>query len=185
LSSEKALQICLKALESGSGQEVLARGAYGVLTRDNAVAFIEALEFVLAQLGRPDALAGHPREQLIAQVAQTFPRGSAEDQYAIANARELWSETQSRWDLMPQEEKLAFARDVLVLAWGEQAVAGSAGQGGAGGGSGTGASMYINPNYPGSDCWASAGCADYDAGSGTYTYEEYNYNTGSYDYYEQ
>ena len=33
-------------------------------------------------------------------------------------------------------------------------------------------------------CWASAGCADYDSSNDTYTYEEYNTDTGSYDYYD-
>lgn len=173
---------------AGSGDQVLARGAYGVLTQDNAAAYVEALQFVLSQLGVSQLLQGVSDQQLYTQLARGFSAGSAEDQAGLANARARWDSTKASWNSMSQPAKLEFARDVVYVAWGDQGLArlglggGAAQGGGGGGGSGGVGGFDVNPNYPGSDCWASAGCTDYDAGSGTYTYEDYNYDTGSYDY---
>ena len=178
----------LEAAPNG-GDPVLARGAYAVLTQDNAAAYVEALRFVLGQLGAGQLLQGVSDQQLYAQLARGFSAGSAQDQIGLSAARERWNATRSGWNALSQAAKLEFARDVVYVAWGDPGLArlglgGGAGQGGSDGGSGgAGVGGFdVNPNYPGSDCWASAGCTDYDAGSGTYTYEDYNYDTGSYDY---
>lgn len=177
------------AAAPNGGDPVLARGTYAVLTQDNAAAYVEALRFVLGQLGAGQLLQGVSDQQLYAQLARGFSAGSPEDQLGLAVARERWNATRAGWDALSQAAKLEFARDVVYVAWGDQGLArlglgDGVGQGGGGGGSGGGGvgGFDINPNYPGSDCWASAGCTDYDAGSGTYTYEDYDYDTGSYDY---
>ena len=172
--------------EAATGDPVLARGAYAVLTQDNAGAYAEALRFVLGQLGAGQLLQGVSNQQLYAQLARGFSAASPRDQLGLAGARERWKATRAGWEALPQAAKLEFARDVVYLAWGDQGLArlglgDGEWQGGASGGSGVGG-FDVNPNDPGSDCWAPAGCTDYNAGSGTYTYEDYNYDTGSYDY---
>ena len=152
-----------------------------------SVSLVDA--YFLGQLGTGQLLQGVSDQQLYAQLARGFSAGSAQDQLGLAAARERWNATRAGWDALSQAAKLEFARDVVYVAWGDQGLArlglgDGVGQGGGGGGSGGGGvgGFDINPNYPGSDCWASAGCTDYDAGSGTYTYEDYNYDTGGYDY---
>ena len=95
----------------------------------------------------------------------------------LANARPLWTQYRSQWGTLPLQAKQEFAYYVLALVYGEQVAAQALGlnteaeQRGDGG---------YNPsvddmlgNVPGTtDCWGSAGCTGYDAGTGTYTFDE-------------
>lgn len=170
---------------TGGGQ-VLAQGQGGALTVDAVVAYIEALEFSLAQIGQPTQFPQEARMEIAQRMAQAYPSVPVETQQELAQARALWTQYARAWGTLALEQKQEFVYFVLSVYAGEEAAAQAlglnAGGGSGAGGDGTyGESYHINPNYEGSDCWASAGCADYTP-EGGYVYEEYNPTTDSYDY---
>ena len=55
---------------------VMAQGAYGTLTQDNAAAFIEALEFSLQQVGYVASFSESDRVQLFQTLQQNYPFGT-------------------------------------------------------------------------------------------------------------
>ncbi len=161
--------------------DVLAEGPGGTFTRDAAHAYVEALEFVLAEVGQPATFDAYQRAQIHEALAAGFADLPPEAQTDLANARPLWTRYHSEWATLPFESKQEFAYHVLAIAYGEQAAAqalglnagGGTAQPGAGGGAAPSVDDMIG-NVPGTtDCWASAGCSGYDPGSGTYTYESY------------
>ena len=98
-------------------------------------------------------------------------------QVDLANARPLWTQYRSQWGTLPLQAKQEFAYYVLALAYGEQAAGQALGLNtGDAGGSGGGYNPSVDDmlgNVPGTtDCWGSAGCTGYDAGTGTYTFDE-------------
>lgn len=155
-------------------QDVVARGQFGVLTRDNALALYEATAFCLEQVGQPQLLEGVSADQAIQGYAQAFPAADADTQAALGSARQQWQQTRQGWDAMSLADKRAFALDVLTLSFGDQAARQMLGIG-SGGGSGSsdlGSMPSFDEGYEGSDCWGSAGCSDYSTDSG-YTYDSY------------
>lgn len=158
------------------GGQVIAQGMGGALTTDAIAAYFEALEFVHSQLGQPMQFDAAVRQQFTQTLAANFASLPPDTQQTLAQARPLWTQYAQSWAMLPMTEKQDFAYFVLAIAYGEQTAAQALGvqQGGGGGGDGGtyGGDVYIDPNYPGSDCWASAGCS-YDSGSGTYNYETY------------
>ena len=158
-----------------AGGQVLAQGMGGALTTDAVAAYFEALEFVHGQLGQPMQFDAQVRQQFTQTLATNFATLPAETQQTLAQARPLWTQYAQSWAMLPMGEKQEFAYFVLAVAYGEQAAAQALGvRPGGGGGGGSGGGSYggidMNQSYPGSDCWASAGCS-YDGGTNTYNYE--------------
>lgn len=179
-----ALVLCLSAAPPGqagsslaapaAADEVLAEGAGGDLTRGGADAFVDALQFTLEQLGRPADFDDPSRAQIRDALADHFGGFPPAVQADLANARAIVDHYLQAWPMLGGEERRDFAYTVLAIAFGEQAAADALGmgQGGSSGGSGASGLPDVDAPVPGSDCWAAAGCADYDAGTGTYTFEE-------------
>jgi hypothetical protein len=160
--------------------DTLGYGAGGVLTRDGAAAYIEALEFVLAQMGKPMSFNAQARQQIEQGLATLYPQLPAQAQASLAQARTIWTEYRTQWDGLDLDTRRAFAYDVLALAVGEQAAAKALGmspQSASSSASSGGSDDYrptvddLMGSVPGSDCWASAGCVSYDSSTNTYTYE--------------
>jgi hypothetical protein len=157
---------------------VLAQGAGGTFTRDAADAYIEALEFTLAEIGQPTTFEPGERGQIHEALAAGFADLPVEAQIDLANARPLWTQFRSEWSTLPLQAKQEFAYYILTLAYGEQAAGQALGL--SAGDAEEGASDTYRPsvddmigNVPGTtDCWGSAGCTGYDAGTGTYTFED-------------
>jgi hypothetical protein len=158
--------------------ELLALGAGGAFTRDAADAYIEALEFILGEIGQPATFEAGERAQIHDAMAAGFADLPTEVQVDLANARPLWTQYRSAWDTLAPQAKQEFAYYILALAYGEQAAAQalgvSAGEAGGSGGDDYRPSVDdLLGTVPGTtDCWGSAGCTGYDPGTGTYTYED-------------
>ena len=153
---------------------VIARGQYAELTLDNAMAFIEAIEFSLQQLGRQVSYGEAEKKQMLEAIAQSYPQGNKQEQVILARARQIWNNAQANWAQTPLADRREFVTDVLVLAFGEettrQLIAEATGGGGGGGGvdvSGWGEVSSDISNTTG--CWGSNGCS-YDSASNTYEY---------------
>lgn len=174
---------------------VVARGAFAELSEDAALAFIEALEFVLAEIGAPYVFPEAERRAAVAALAAAYPQASREEQLVLADARAVWDRVRANWSGADLESRREFALGVLALAYGEAAVEqwlGSAAGGGAGGGGGGGdgagaaaggacatfedcAGAYVDgqtwsDTFNSQGCWAAAGCNGYDASTGTFDY---------------
>jgi hypothetical protein len=151
---------------------VLERGAYGTLTRDGAEAFLEALGFVLQQIGADSVMADVDHEAAVAALAQGYPGLAQEEQLALSRAREIWTAARSGWASAPQADRQAFAMAVLVLAFGEQAVRGATpGDGGLGdAGMPSVDEQTWTDTQNAMSCWAAAGCSGYDASTDTFDY---------------
>jgi hypothetical protein len=163
---------------SGTDSDVLALGAGGALTRDAADAYIEALEFILGEVGQPATFEAGERAQIHGAIAAGFADLPTEVQVDLANARPLWTQYRSAWATLSPQEKQEFAYYILALAYGEQVAAQALGLPG-GEAEGSGSDDYrpsvddLLGTVPGTtDCWGSAGCTGYDPGTGTYTYED-------------
>ncbi len=176
---------------AGMGQ-ILAQGAGGVLTVDAVSAYIEALEFSLAQVGQPTRFDQRARMQIAQSLAQAFPGAPLEMQRDLAQARVAWSQYSQTWNMLSFEDQREFVYEVLSIAYGEVVAANAVGQGagtaGAGGGASAGGGYDgggydVTPDYGGSGCWAAAGCSGYDESSDSYTTETYDSSTGSYEEY--
>lgn len=166
---------------------VLASGSHGVLTLDNAKAFIEALEFVLEQIGYPYELTEADRAQALEELKAGYPQAAPEDQALLAQSREVWQRVQANWDAAATEEREEFALGVLVLAFGEDTVRSWLRSGSAGGGLGASTdcatfedctSSFVDQEtwsdtFNTQGCWAAAGCGGYDASTNTFTYDGY------------
>ena len=172
-----------------AGATVLARGSVADLTRDDALAFLEALEFVLAQVGYAYRFSDGERAEALVEIARSFPGMDAADQVVLSQARTIWERVRANWYRSDERERREFALGVLVLAFGEETVAswvgpqGAAGQGRAlGAGSGCTsfdgcAASFVDQQtwtdtFNAQGCWAAAGCESYDSGSGTFTYSD-------------
>jgi len=162
-----------------SGSPVIAAGPYAQLTQDDAEAFIEALEFALAQVGYAYGLTPAERAQALQAVAQTFPALTQPDQVVLSQARSVWERVKANWAYATLAEQREFVVGVLVLAFGEQTVRQWAGTGGGGGGQCRTfedcAAGYLDGNAAldtlnAQSCWAAAGCEGYDPSTGTFDY---------------
>lgn len=142
---------------------IVVHGPYATLTRDNALAFHEALQFALAQAGHARAAAEVPSHRVLEELAERYPRASRDDQLALAGWRAIWTAMRMRWsDLSPADQR-AFVRAMLVASFGAEAAGkldgASAGDRVAAADS-SGDDDALTPafDYPGSGCWSSAGC---------------------------
>jgi hypothetical protein len=169
---------------------VLARGAYGDLTQDNALAFLEALEFSAVQAGLVQGFSEEDRLLVIQTLAQNYAALQPYEQALLTQTREVWTRVQANWPTATQAEREEFVLGVFVLAFGEEAVQqaiGGGGSGGSGGGSGGGSacatiddcmSTYAPEAYQDTinaqGCWSAAGCSSYDPVDNSFTYESYD-----------
>jgi len=163
------------------GSPVIATGEFAHLTQDDAAAFLEALEFVLGQIGYPYALTAGERAQFMQALAQNFPLLPQPDQAALSQARWIWERVRANWAHASPNEQQEFVVGVLALAFGEQTVRQWVGGGGRGGGGGqcttfedcTGAFVDGDAwldTFNTQGCWAAAGCEGYDPSTGTFDY---------------
>jgi len=166
----------LAGKSSNPDDPVIARGQYAELTLDNALAFIEAIEFSLQQLGRQVSYGEAEKKQMLEAIVQSYPQGSKQEQVILARARQIWNNAQANWAQTPLEDRREFVTDVLVLAFGEdttrQLIAEATGGGGGGGGGGVDVSGWGEVSSDISNttgCWGSNGCS-YDSASNTYEY---------------
>ena len=168
---------------------IIARGSAAALSRDDALAFLEALEFVLVQLGYAYRFSEAERSEALTTFARTFPTLDAADQVVLAQARTIWERVRANWHRSDEREQREFALGVLILAFGEETVASWVGPQGSGGqgqalGQASGcasfddcASSFVDQRtwtdtFNAQGCWAAAGCESYDSGSGTFTYSD-------------
>jgi hypothetical protein len=172
---------------------VIARGAHGEFREDDALAFIEALEFVLQQVGYPYRFTAVERVNIQSSLAQFYPSATEMDQVALGHARQIWTNVQANWSRASVADQREFALGVLVLAFGEATVRQWVGPSGAGGGQALGGggscqtfedctSSFVDQEtwtdtFNAQGCWGAAGCTGYDPGSNTFTFDSY----GSYD----
>lgn len=168
---------------------VVARGTAADLSRDDALAFLEALEFVLEEVGYAYRFSDAERAEALTAFARTFPSMDDVDQVVLSQARTIWERVRLNWHRSDERERREFALGVLVLAFGDATVAswvgpqGSEGQGQAlGSGSGCAsfddcAASFVDQQtwtdtFNAQGCWSAAGCESYDSGSGTFTYSD-------------
>jgi hypothetical protein len=172
---------------STATSQVLAQGQGGALTVDAVMAYIEALEFSLAQVGQTTRFPQAARADIAQRLAQAYPSIPLVTQRNLAEARAVWTQYARAWGSLTLAQEQEFVFHVLAIYGGKEAAAQALGLN-AGDGAGSGASTdgsygesyHIDPNYEGSDCWASAGCAGYTP-EGGYVYEDYNPTTDTYD----
>lgn len=174
---------------------VVAQGHAATLTRDNALAFIEALAFSLEQVGYPYAISEAEQAQLLQAMAQGYGTLAPSDQAVLAHAREVWTRVQANWASASEAERTEFVLGVFVLAFGEEAVQQALGSGEAAApaaqapahqsGNGLGCdtveacmSRYTPEAYSdminAQGCWAAAGCQSYDPIDNSFTYESFD-----------
>src|SRR5690606_22405660 len=166
----------------------IATGAYATLTQDDATAFVEALEFVLAQIGYAYQFTAADRQQMLGALAQNFPAAEQMDQLVLADARTIWDRVKVNWPTASAADQREFALGVLILAFGEEAVASWVGPTGGGGGQALGAggqctsfedctSSFVDEEtwtdtFNSQGCWAAAGCGGFDASTNTFDYPD-------------
>ncbi len=180
---------------AGSGpapsDPVVARGPHGTLTQANARAFVEALEFSLAQVGYQQPFTHAERQQLLEALGRNYSTLAAADQAVLAQAGDVWDRVQANWHSASPDEREEFVLGVFVLAFGEaavrQALGGGPGRPGStvAGDTGCGTidecmSRYTPEAYQqtlnAQSCWAAAGCESYDSEFNTFTYDSYDGN---------
>jgi hypothetical protein len=173
------------APSAADASPVLAVGAHGQLTEDAARAFLEALEFVLAQIGAPYVFPEAERRAALEELARSFPLAEPEEQRVLADARFVWTRVQANWASASLDEQREFALGVLALAFGEEAVESWVGASRAPGGGGDSAGCasfddcagaYVDgqtwsDTFNTQSCWAAAGCSSFDASTGTFEYD--------------
>lgn len=104
-----------------TADEALAIGPGGTLTRDAAEAFVEALEFTLAELGEPASFGPDLRREMHQALAAGFGDLPPDDQVVLASFRDVWTLIRQNWAVLPLDEQQAFAHAVLATAFGEDA----------------------------------------------------------------
>lgn len=169
---------------------ILATGRYATLTQDNAAAFVEALEFVLAQVGYAYQFDDSDRLAAYEALAVNFPAAEQIDQVVMAEARTIWERVKANWSVASLEDQREFALGVLILAFGEETVAawvgpqGAAGDGQALGGGGQCATFedcagsFVDEQtwsntFNAQGCWAAAGCSSFDPSTSSFSYDDY------------
>lgn len=164
----------------------LSTGAYAVLTLDDALAFIEALEFVLDQIGYAYSFDDGERQELVQALATNFPAADRMDQLVLADSRTIWERVKVNWPFAAEADKREFALGVLILAFGEETVAAWAGPSGGGGtalGGGSCATFedctgaFVDEStwsdtFNAQGCWAAAGCGGFDPSTNSFDYGE-------------
>ena len=92
-----------------------------MFSRDDGLAYIEALEFCLAQVGSPAKFNGQEREVILNELNRKFYTLPFEVQLRLTEARKDWDQYKASWNFLSRDEQIEFAYGVLALAYGEQA----------------------------------------------------------------
>jgi hypothetical protein len=98
------------------------QGHYANLTQDNALAFIEALEFSLNQVGYSYSFTEADYQQLLQALTESFPGANQQDQAVLSQAREIWTRVSANWSTARDDDKKEFILGVFILAFGEETV---------------------------------------------------------------
>lgn len=172
---------------ANANDSVLAEGAHGTLTEDNAMAFFEALVFAHEQVGYPVQLSQQELDEYVSAMSQAFASFSPDEQAALGAAREIWSRVQANWAQAAAGDQQEFVIGMLALWYGDQQVQQWFGSGGGGGGDAAAGcsdidscfSRYADPESYGDamnaqSCWAAAGCSGYDPVMNDFSYEDYS-----------
>ena len=174
------------AAGTAASVNVLATGTHGRLTQDDAEAYVDALVFVVGQIGASASLGAAERQEAVRELARNYPALPPAHQAALAQARDTWDRAQAGWATASQSDREQFVLGVLVIAFGEdairQALAG-AGGGGSGGGGGGGCQTIddcIGRYAPGggidinrtASCGMNWSCDSYEPSTGTFHYRD-------------
>jgi hypothetical protein len=128
--------------DSSTQSGVLAQGTGGQLTANAANAYVDALEFIHAQMGQPRHFNSAERQTIVNNLAASYASFPYDTQVNLAQARQLLSEYQSSWEYIGLDEQKDFAYSVLAIAYGEREAAQALGYNSGGGSSGGGSSYY-------------------------------------------
>jgi hypothetical protein len=182
--------LAMPLAQNANSSPILAQGQYASLSQDNALAFIEALEFSLNQVGYSHRFTETDYEQLLQALTQSFPGADQQDQAVLSQARDIWTRVSANWSTASDDDKKEFILGVFILAFGEETVqqwvtqnnpqnssSQELGSGGSCSGYDECASRYLDgetwtDSYNAQGCWAAAGCSSYDSSSNTFTYED-------------
>lgn len=168
-------------MADSNSQSVIASGNAANLTQEAFEAYYEALQFCLDQIGANTTYGDAEKQQIKGLMVAAFPTLPPETQTALATARETWQQYQAAWPVLGIDEKKAFAFDVLGLAYGEATAAEALGiPYGSTGSNGAASGYYPGPEM--TEDYSKAYSGGIDQGDGTYEFETYNANSGSYDY---
>lgn len=89
-------------------------------TREAGVAYLDALEFCLAQIGSSITFDAPTRQMMLNELNRQFPSLPLAEQVKLATAPATWHHYKTAWNALSMEQKTAFAFDVLTLAFGEE-----------------------------------------------------------------
>jgi hypothetical protein len=180
-------------LITADSSPILAQGQYANLSQDNALAFIEALEFSLIQVGYNYTFTETDYQQLVQALTQAFPQADQQDQAVLSQARDIWTRVSANWSSVSEDDRKEFVLGVFILAFGEETVEQWVAQNdtqnntqnsnqelGSGGSCGSYeecTSRYMGgetwtDSYNSQGCWAAAGCSSYDSSSNTFNYDD-------------
>lgn len=165
----------------------LARGRHATLLEPDALAFVEALEYVLALLGLPEAFTPEEREDVLEYLPDGFVSQPRLEQLALADAGAIWAAVQANWATSSEQDRRTFALGLVTLAYGEASVQawlgvdGRAGRAGPLDGSASCDSVEAcllafvdtrtwRASAAAQGCWAIAGCRGYDHARGAFEY---------------
>ncbi len=129
---------------------VLAFGEGGQLTSDAASAYVDALVFILGQIGQARTFNPEERQMIMNNLSESYATYPTDTQQDLASARSILFEYQNSWNYIGLDEQKEFAYAVLAIAYGEQAAADALGMNsrqGSGGSSnqaGSGGSSYYS-----------------------------------------
>ncbi len=107
--------------QSTQNDQTIAIGVSGNLTQQGFEAYMQALEFCLAEVGKPVQFDAASRNQFKQQMIQAYPGLSPLVQQNLSQAPQLWNQYRQSWSNLSITEKKEFAYDVLALVYGEQA----------------------------------------------------------------
>lgn len=127
LAEEPASKASRGATGAPVPDAVLAEGEGGSLTRDGADAYIEALEFVLAQMGQTTEFEPAQRASIRTSLAGHYPDLPVEIQEDLANLRPIWTHYAQTWPMIAPEARRDFVFTVLALAFGAEKAADAVG----------------------------------------------------------
>jgi len=126
---------------------VLAQGQGGQLSESAANAYVDALSFILAQLGRQQNFTSQQRQTIINNLATHYTSFPVDTQQDLAAAQQIFAEYQRSWNYLSIEEQKEFAYAVLTVAYGEQAAAQALGLNDSSGGNNSGNSSGGGSSY--------------------------------------
>lgn len=188
-SSAPANPLATPAAAPAPSSPVLASGQHADLSQDDALAFIEALEFSMAQVGYAYSFSPAEQQEILQLLGQNFAALEQHDQVVLSQARDIWQRVQANWTTTSDDDKREFVLAVFILAFGEDTVqqwlASNQGQQAQPLESGGGCSNFDDcagrfvdeqtwsNTFNSQGCWAAAGCESYDSSTGTFTYNDY------------